>query len=207
MKKLFILALVGMFMLAGCSSNQPNQGENESPNEGVQENPSNHVGNNENIPNENEGQTDSDNENSNQNENQSADEFDKGRAEVVLTEYEKAFKKVVSYVDDQQKQKEYSTKQELIEHFEHFMSSELAQSWADTYFEEKEDGLYVKATEGPIFLQEDEAFSFSKTDGTAEVVQERKNQLMGHVEMKYMLSKQKDNIWIVEQVQRNEIKE
>lgn len=198
MKKLFMILIIGVFMLTACSEQEANQGERNGnePTEGVQED----------TP-ENSEPTNDDSNHQNDSE-QPLDEFDKGRAEVVLTEYEKAFKKVINNTDDQLKQLEYTNKQGLKEHFEHFMSAEIAQSWVDTYFQEKEDGLYVIATEGPVFLQEDKPFTFTKTtDETATVVQERNNELIGHVKMKYTLKLNNDNIWFVDKKERIEIKE
>ncbi|KGP72617.1 hypothetical protein [Pontibacillus yanchengensis] len=133
--------------------------------------------------------------------------LDKGRAQVILEDYEKAFKMVINNTNDQQKLNEYSTKQELQEHFEHFMSTDRANSFVNTYFRVEDDGLYVKAMGGPTFLLEDEAFSFEKVSNQQyQVIQERYNQQMGPTNVRniFTLVKQ-DGIWIVEQVEQEEI--
>ncbi|MYL34834.1 hypothetical protein GLW05_14665 [Pontibacillus yanchengensis] len=137
----------------------------------------------------------------------STNSLDKGRAQVILEDYEKAFKMVINNINDQQKLKEYSTKQELQDHFEHFMSTDRANSFVNTYFRVEEDGLYVKAMGGPTFLLEDEAFSFEKVSNQQyQVIQERYNQQMGPTNVRniFTLVKQ-DGIWIVEQVEQEEI--
>ncbi|WP_143484622.1 hypothetical protein [Halalkalibacillus sediminis] len=149
------------------------------------------------------------NENTDENNNDSsnaendAPAMSKDRAQTVLEEYEEAFKKVINYTDENGKQKEYTTKEGLEEHFRHFMSAHWAAHIVDTYFEERDDGLYVKETDGPIFLQEDQEFSYANNKGTNVIVtQERDNQLTGNVEMQYVLMVNNGR-WIVHDVTRN----
>ncbi|WP_227939377.1 hypothetical protein [Alkalihalobacillus deserti] len=149
---------------------------------------------------------DSNKEKSNRNNDQldeASNSFDKERAKVVLTEYEKAFQKVVNSTNDKLKQREYTTKQELREHFQHLMSGDLATSMVDTYFREKDDGLYVVATEPPTFLKEDQPFTLTKSsDESATVTQERNNEFIGHVKVDFTLTK-KEDFWIIKDIKHN----
>ncbi|TFB14656.1 hypothetical protein E3U55_13605 [Filobacillus milosensis] len=224
MKKLLsITLLIGVLIIAGCgqsatgetddptSVDEENQTEQDESNGSQSDDKENKEGkdsnnskdepssqdNEQNENTEDEGSENQDNEK----EKNDTESIDQGRAKTVLTEYEEAFKKVVSYTNDQGKQKEYTTKEGLKEHFMHFMSDELATSMVDTYFEEKEDGLYVKAMDGPTFLQEDKEFSFTQNkDGSVSIIQERNNELTGHVEMEYKLVN-KNGYWIVNEVE------
>ncbi|MRH44646.1 hypothetical protein GH741_18530 [Aquibacillus halophilus] len=228
MKKLFLVTFTGFLMLSGCGleneeaqneQNEEQQNEEEQQNDEEQDNENNQDNSSEQGTNEeendNQSNEDSTNNNSDENQNnensddqsdeQTSDSFDKGRAEVVLTEYKEAFNKVINNRNDDLKLNEFSTKQELTEHFNQFMSQELSRTMVDRYFREEDDGLYLTPMDAPVFLQEDQQFTFNKTgDGSATVVQERQNQLIGHVNMEYSLTK-KDDSWIVEDVERTEI--
>ena len=219
MKKLFAIPLLtGLLLLTGCNQEDPEQASETTPEENQQETEQNSESddkqdqqdqnndeNNNNNHNNNNNENNESSDQSNESDQESSDPFDKGRATTVLTEYEEAFKKVISYTNDELKQQEYTTKQQLQEHFQHFMSEDLAQSMVDTYFREEDDGLYVIATEGPTFLAEDKTYTFTKNEeGSATVTQERENQLIGHVEMEYNLTK-KDGFWIVEEVTHKDL--
>lgn len=197
MKKLLMVTLFASLMLAGCNAGEtaPDNGNDSEPNEEAQDNNQNEGSENDQAAGDDEGT----NEEDSQNNDQASDDFDKGRAKAELTEYEEAFKMVISNSNEEQKLNEYTTKQGLKDHFKHFMTEEMAQSWVDTYFEKKEDGLYVVSMDGPIFLQEDQPFTFTKTGDQAIVLQERNNELIGHVNMKYTLT-QRDGYWIVQDV-------
>lgn len=197
-------------MLVGCGQDQSSESdpidetENNKQNEQTGQNESSDpAGENQENTNGNSGDS---SDNSSDQSNVPSDSLDKDRAEVVLTEYEEAFKKVISFKDEQRKQKEFKTKEALVEHFEHFMSTAHAQYLADTYFREKDDGLYVIATEPPVFLKEDQPFTFIQIDDTsATIIQERENQLIGHVKMEYELTKKDNGQWIVKDVFSSEV--
>lgn len=196
MIKLLSIVLIGFLFLGGCNQEDTGQTDDATP---VEENEEN-----QNIeePNQSEenGKDTTEEEEGNQSE-ENSDSIDKGRAETVLTEYEQAFQKVVSYTNESGKQQEYTTKQGLIEHFKHFMSEEIAQSLVNTYFEERDGGLYVVPMDAPIFLQEDQPYTFTKNDdGTVTITQERNNELYGHLNVEYTLAK-RDGFWIVQNIE------
>lgn len=211
MKTLLTTAVAGVIALSGCGQgnlNDSSNGATQSQNQ-EQQDASNQIEKSNKAKNNQEERLVSaaETDQSSSNKNETSDTFDKERARVVLTEFEKAFKKVINYTDDQQRLKAFDTKQELINHFKHFMSKDLAQSMVNAYFKEKEDGVYVVAMDAPTFLKEDQPFTFSKTGpDKAKVVQERRNELIGHVNMEFILTK-KDNRWIVKTVNREQLNE
>lgn len=153
------------------------------------------------------GETDkSDDNNEETSQEEDRKRFDKGRAEVVLEDYAKAFNKVINYTTEDGQLKEYQTKPELKDHFRHFMSETQATQMIDTYFEMRDGKLHVKSMDGPTFLQTDQPYELNKvSEDKYQVVQERDNQLIGHVNMIYTLVHE-DGIWIVKDVSREEIK-
>ncbi|MDL4841854.1 ribonuclease E domain-containing protein [Aquibacillus rhizosphaerae] len=225
MKKiLFIsLLLLGTIVLSSCGMSESedevetNNNQTEEQQDELQNNQEENNESTENTSNEKEDgnsnrheNTDNTSEeqpnlNSNHSDEQNTNLFDKERAEVVLTDYKEAFNKIINNTTDNQMLLEFGTKQDLVEHFKDFMSEDLAQSMTDTYFQEKQDGLYIVPMDAPIFLQEEEPFALSKPDDeTATVVQERKNELMGHVKVEYTLTKNNDS-WVIDDIKTTEL--
>lgn len=219
-----IPCLSGLLLLAGCNqetdqiaNNNPEEVENEqnpseqnnrnSNDDQKQEQGNDDSTNNKNGNGNDERNSDSGDENSEQKDEseQASDSINKEKAEVVLTEYEEAFKNVINNTNQELKQQEYSNQQQLKKYFQNFMSEDLALSLMDTFIREEEDGLYIVATEGPLFLEEDQPYTFTKNDKeTATVTQERENPMIGHIQMEYTLTKKEDS-WIVEEINSEQL--
>ncbi|WP_100407416.1 LysM peptidoglycan-binding domain-containing protein [Bacillus solitudinis] len=126
-------------------------------------------------------------------------------ARNVMTEFKKSF---MDLADNSKKDGEITnldSKEELVSYFTAIMSEELATWFADTYFREENNILYIKAMDAPTWLQTDQPFTLEKVNDTEyKVIQERNNALIGHVNMIYILSL-KDGEWIVKNIEREEI--
>jgi hypothetical protein len=62
------------------------------------------------------------------------------------------------------------------------MVADLAEWYADSYFELRNGDIYIIPKDGPVWLKEDQAFELSKVDEQSyQLKQERNNELLGHV--------------------------
>lgn len=127
--------------------------------------------------------------------------MNKDRAKTELEEYEEAFLKVINYTKKDGELKEYKTKDKLKEHFMHFMAANQADELINTYFEMKDGALHVKAMDGPKFLLSDKPFTFKEgSNGSYKVVQERDNELTGHIKTTFTLTVNDGGYWIIQDV-------
>jgi len=219
LKKLVTIPfLAGLFLLAGCNSDSDQSANTNSEEVEKEKNQSNdgrnkEQGNVDNTNNTNESNSDEEqnsdsrDENSEQNDEseQVAETLNKEEAKGVLTDYEEAFKHVINNTNQELKQLEYTDQQQLKEYFQNFMSEDLALSLMDTFIRKEEDGLYIVATEGPLFLEQDQAFTFTKSDEeTATITQERENLMIGHIQMEYTLTKNEDS-WVVDEINSKQL--
>lgn len=230
MKNMITLSLTVLLLLGGCGTasndpvsgdedgnavNEQEQQENQTKEEknNTKENSENKKDENETSENgENEEKKDSEKEtdgtkkdNDTNNDRSENKTLDKGKAQVVLEDYEEAFKKVISYTTKDGELKEYKTKAALKEHFAHFMSEEKATEMINTYFEMRDGALHVISMDGPTFLLTDKPYEFKEGEnGSYKVIQERDNEIIGHANMIYTLVKT-DGVWVVDQVEREEL--
>lgn len=222
LKKLVTIPLLlGILLLAGCSSdsdqtantnseeverkkNQSEQNDDLSNDSQNQEQENDDSSNTNKSNNDEERNSDSGDE---QNESeQAADTLNKEEAKVVLTDYEKAFKYVINNTNQELKQQEFTNQQQLKEYFQNYMSEDLAISFMETFIRVEEDGLYIVATEGPLFLDTEQPFTFTEIDGdTASVTQERENTMSGHIQIEYTLTNNED-LWIVDDINSEQLK-
>lgn len=222
---MIIPCLAGLLLLAGCNQESDQTANNNSQevenDQNLSEQDNTNSTNDQNQDQENEYNENNTNENNNDKEQnndsedghaeqndeseQASDTLNKEDAEVVLTEYEEAFKNVINNTNQELKQQEYTNQQQLKVYFQNFMSEDLALSLMDTFIREEEDGLYIVATEGPLFLEEDQPFTFTKKDKeTATITQERKNPMIGHIQMEYTLTIKEDS-WIVDEINSEQL--
>jgi hypothetical protein len=82
--------------------------------------------------------------------------------------------------DENQKVTNYENKKELIHSFSGIAAPEVAQTYIDDYYEEREDGLYLVAKDSPTWFQENEPYNMEKIDDKHyKVTQEGENEMAG----------------------------
>lgn len=125
----------------------------------------------------------------------------------VMEEYKSIFLGVAESADEDGKVKELDSKNELIAHFTSIMSEDLANWFADTYFQEEDGELFIRAMDGPTWLEQDQAYDVEKiSEKEYEVIQERENELIGHVNMIYVLAySETEENWIVQDIQSEDL--
>ncbi|RSL34065.1 hypothetical protein D7Z54_08130 [Salibacterium salarium] len=122
----------------------------------------------------------------------------------LMNSYKESFVSLINETDNQ-KIESYQTTDEVKQHFANTMSDELATWMTDSYFTEEDDGVYVIAKDGPTWFQEDQSFELEEvSEGHVKIVQERENELLGHVNMVYHASFQ-ENQWVVDDIETNEL--
>lgn len=218
-----ISLLTGLLLIAGCNQDTEQTANSNSENVEREKNQSEQDNNQSNADQKQERENDTSNTSeSNKNEEQNShsedrnskkndqseqasDTLNKEQAKVVLSDYEEAFKNVINNTNQELKQQEYTDQQQVKKYFQNFMSEDLALSLMDTFIRKEEDGLYIVATEGPLFLEEDQPFTFTKSDQeTATVTQERENPMIGHIQMEYTITKNEDS-WIVQEIDSEQL--
>lgn len=130
-------------------------------------------------------------------------------AEEVMTEYKRTFLGVLEHAKENTDLKltDFVTKEDLISHFKTIMSDDLAKWYAEAYFREEDGSLYFLAQDGPTWLKENEPYDVEKVnDEEYKVIQERDNEMIGHIKMIYILAYNGEN-WIVDEIQSEEIEE
>lgn len=158
-------------------------------------------------------QTDTDNgdsrdyiENTENTEGQT-DSVPEPHSENVLEQFEITYWEVVESANSDGKVKDFDSKKALTGHFMRIMSPELARWHVETYFKEEDDGLYVIPTDSPTFFTEEKPYEVEKVDQRKyKVIQERQNEMIGHVKMIYILSFKEDK-WIVEAIASEDLEE
>ncbi|MBP1930915.1 hypothetical protein [Ammoniphilus resinae] len=129
----------------------------------------------------------------------------KENAIKLLNAYKASFLSLIKETEDNQKVYSYATKQEIQQYFQQTMSEELAVQMIDSFFTEKEDGVYVIARGGPTWLEENQHFEFEELSKQhIKILQERDNVYLGHVMMVYHL-RLEDDRWVVAKVEMNNI--
>ncbi|MFZ4453083.1 hypothetical protein [Salibacterium aidingense] len=131
-------------------------------------------------------------------------ELTEEQAVEVMADYEDSFVSLINETNTQRIES-YETTEEVQQHFEETMSEELAEWMTDTYFREEDDGVYIIAKEAPTWLQENQQFELAEeAEGHVRIVQERNNEMLGHVEMTYHVVYDGSQ-WIVEDLESNEV--
>ena len=74
---------------------------------------------------------------------------------------------------------------------------EIASIYIDTYYEERDDLLFVRATEGPLTISKDEPLAIEKLgDDQYQIVQKSENNLRGKYKFTIKFRKRDDN-WVI----------
>ncbi|RBW69018.1 hypothetical protein [Bacillus taeanensis] len=168
MKWLQLFLLAGMLALAGCTDAAELEPVDENGLDGEEQT---------NNENEQENQTNE----SSENQDNSEEGIDEKIQEPDVEGLAAAFKNyLMQDTDENQKVTNYKNKQELINSFSGVAAPEVAQTYVDDYYEEREDGLYFIAKDAPTWFQENEPYDMEKVnDKHYKVVQESENQITG----------------------------
>ncbi|MFD2672147.1 hypothetical protein [Marinicrinis sediminis] len=115
------------------------------------------------------------------------------QAEQVLVQYEQVFMETGKDYDDQFKIEGYSSMQDILDEYETIMTEAWAVGTADIHFEQREDGVYLKPTELPVFLETEQPFEVNQADeNTVEVIQQQESDLRGNMQVTFTLVKQEE---------------
>lgn len=129
------------------------------------------------------------------------------QAKQTIKNFREVFMKVVNNTEDDGQVKGFQSKDELKEEFTDHMSEKQAEAFLEGYFEEKDDNLYVIATEAPFWIDEEKEFALDQVDVTEyEVQQEINNEVAGRQRVTYVLTPQEGQ-WIVEELQAEQLDE
>lgn len=121
-------------------------------------------------------------------------------AEQIMSNYKDSFMKLVENRDEKGRLSNLSSKDEVITHFTSTMSKELAEWYAETYFREENGNIILKAMDAPTWFVQDKEYSLDNVDErNYKLIQERNNELLGHVNMIYNLTFNEEK-WIVDSI-------
>jgi hypothetical protein len=127
---------------------------------------------------------------------ESSGEMTKDKAAEVLSQYESTFMDVINAGPELE---EYESKEEIIQQFSTIMTSQHAESLAETYINDEREELSVVATETPIWLQEDQEYSWKKvSEKEYQVIQNIANQLRGNQEVTFTLIMEEDSWYVAD---------
>ncbi|MBM7573743.1 hypothetical protein [Aquibacillus albus] len=187
-----LLSLILVFVISACEEeSDTTQGDTPDENEQTEET--------------NEEQ----NEQSSDDSEQEGDiqEFNEEDAVELMSDYKDSFVSLINEAGEDQKADSFQTKAEVKEHFKSTMSDDLATWMTDSYFKEEDDGVYIIAKDGPTWLKEEQSFDVEKvSDGHVKIVQERDNELLGHVKMVFH-AKFQGEYWVVSEIEQEEVSE
>lgn len=93
----------------------------------------------------------------------------------------------------------FETKDDLVKSVSKKSEDYLAKSFVDTYYEESEDGLYIRPMDGPVRILKDEPMKLDKIDKDQyELVQEGNDDLRGRYTFTVRFIK-RDKEWIIKE--------
>lgn len=99
--------------------------------------------------------------------------------------------------NDDEKVKNYNNKNELINHLSEIAKKDIAKSYINNYYKEKEDGLYIIPKDGPTRIYKDKSYKLEKIDDkNYELIQEAEDQLRGKYKFTVKFTYE-ENKWII----------
>lgn len=99
--------------------------------------------------------------------------------------------------DGSQKVKDYDTKEELIDHISEIANRDLVIQFVDNYYNEKSDGLYIIAKDGPTTIYEDKPYDLKQvTDEKYNLIQEAEDNLRGKYKFTVEITRENER-WII----------
>lgn len=93
--------------------------------------------------------------------------------------------------------KSFKTKDQLMDQVTKVADREISKRYIDTYYEEINGLLYIRATEGPLTIEKDKPFEFKKiSDVEYEIIQDGEDTLRGEYRFTVKFIK-RDKDWII----------
>ncbi|QOR67170.1 LysM peptidoglycan-binding domain-containing protein [Cytobacillus suaedae] len=118
----------------------------------------------------------------------------------VMTEARESVDSIFESRDENLKMINIESKQELVDHVRSFMSLDFGKWFAETYFKEKDDGLYLIPKDGITWLDTTIPYNVEEVnEREVRVIQERETEMLGHRNMIYTLHYDGDN-WVVDTI-------
>ncbi|MFC7062441.1 YSIRK-type signal peptide-containing protein [Halobacillus seohaensis] len=140
-------------------------------------------------------------------EQQEIDEFNKETAREVMEKYRESFATLVEAGNDDGLITTFESKEEVKSHFTEVMSEDLASWMVDSYVNEEDGNLYVVAKDSPTWLAEDTDFQIEEVSNDHyKIIQERDNELLGHVEMIFH-SEWQEGKWILSEIESTQLEQ
>lgn len=129
---------------------------------------------------------------------QANDVLDEEQAKQTIKDFREVFMKVINNIENDGEVKNYQSKEEVKEEFTKYMSDQQADTFLESYFEERNEKLYVIATEAPFWIEEEKDFKLEHiTEEQYKITQEIKNELAGHQRVTYLIQL-RDDEWMVD---------
>ena len=125
--------------------------------------------------------------------------------EVPLEELTKKFEEGIYQDVDEDSRRviNFNSKAQWVQHMSEIMDEDLARSYADEFFYEKDGGLYLLSREGPIMLSLDQPYELKKIDETkVQVTQTSENVMTGKYELT-ITYEYRDGRWIIQDQEFN----
>ncbi|MDG5786201.1 hypothetical protein QA612_01770 [Evansella sp. AB-P1] len=150
-------------------------------------------------------ETDDNKENHKNGSKENEDPVPEPDAVEVLTDYRNTTESIFESRDEDLRIPDIDSKRDMVEHVNSVMSVELGRLFAETYFEERDDGLYVIPKDGLTYLAENEPYEVEKVSETEyHVIQERDTPMLGHINMIYHLAYDGEN-WVVDSIDSEDL--
>lgn len=210
MKKILALLLL-VLPLVGCVANEEEEGQKESTNmseehqankEKKETNSSQDNTKNNSKENASKSTNDSD---SSQSKTSNQPTLTKEDAKQVALDYEEAITHTIQVMEDDKEENDYTSTSEITSYYKETMAEELASSNAEELFWTRNGEFQVKPRDGGLTLQPEQPFTLNQlSNQTYEIVQERNNELIGHIKAHFKLTYNGDR-WVMQEVTREEL--
>ncbi|GGD14863.1 hypothetical protein [Pontibacillus salipaludis] len=129
----------------------------------------------------------------------------KKEAKQVALDYEEAITHTIKVMEDDNEENDYTSTSEITSYYKETMAEELATSNAEELFWTRDGKFQVKPRDGGLTLQPEQPFTLNELgDQTYEIVQERNNELIGHIKAHFKLT-HNGNRWVMQEVTREEL--
>jgi hypothetical protein len=123
------------------------------------------------------------------------------KAEELLKKYKDKFTTILEQTQENELITSFQTKEEIQVYFQEIMSKQLAHWLTETYFKERHDAVYIIPKDAPLWFENNQDYIFKQIIPTKYMVkQERKNELVGHVNF-YAFFIQRENKWIIDAIE------
>ncbi|KGP71999.1 hypothetical protein [Pontibacillus yanchengensis] len=178
MKQIGICCLMGL-ILVGCSFGNAEK----NPTITLEQNPEDSLAEPQSLPND---------------ESLQSSPLNKAKAEIIVMDYAKTINLVATNTETGSSDLlHYDTKDELIKHFEHFMTEDFASSTVNEYFQMENGNLHVKKSYQLTNISERLPFTLEKVNNNEyKIFQQRETQSKG-IENLYFTLRKDSGVWKV----------